>query len=180
MHKKILVSVLAITMLSITATVPVFADNNEGTASVSADAYMHDELNNRRDNAQRAIEAKRNNWGTMMRTKQMEKKADWKSTIEGRWKFIGNGFENIMMRLDSRIAKLTAEGKNTSEAQAYVEAARTAFATATAQAQTLAQQSREKQLTREEKQAAKASIEALLQTAKESLRLATQSLIELR
>lgn len=201
MNKKLSVSLLTLVMIaSAGVAMPAFANNGVGV-SASAEVRinnkdekdkkkeMRNDWKDQEDAMRKKMDDKRDDmkkqsrgWFNFFRGKSIDVrndiKAGWRNLIEARWRFVGNGFENVMARLESRIDKVEKEGKNVTTAKKHLADARISFNKARDKAAELAEDSKEDDLTVEEKMKARTEIESHLKEAKASLKLSVQALVD--
>lgn len=129
----------------------------------------------------------RANWWNIFRARKAEFKEEMRSEmkqtrrglIEARWKMLGARFENVIIRIESRIEKMEAEGKATAAAQVHVANAKESLKDAQAKAIALAESIEDKILDKEAVMKAGAEIKADLEAAKVELKLAMRVLADL-
>ncbi len=202
MTKKLSLALVMIASLifSAGATMTAFAEDDKDGVSVSADASVNinsddrwdddmdkgdrkdgwmEEREDMREERRGFFDAFRSKKAEVRNDIRMDIKQTRRGLIDARWKIIGGAFSNIIIRIESRIEKTKAEGKDTTVAANHLAKAKTALADAQATAAALAADAEDDVVNKEDAMKAKDSIKASLEIAKSELRLSVKALIEL-
>lgn len=100
--------------------------------------------------------------------------------IESRWNMLAVRFENVVNRIESRIAKMKDAGMDVAAAETHVANAKASVQAAKDAAAALAASAEGTTLTKDVVMKAKADIKADLESAKSELKLAVQVLVSLQ
>lgn len=201
MIKKLSVLLVAIAALVFAygATMTAFAEEGSADVSVSSQTSVtvgnedrggwwgNDEVREER----KEMRDDRPSWFNFFRSRKAEFKEDIRGEvradikqnrrglIEARWNMLGSRFENVIIRIESRIEKMEAEGKDTDSAETHVANAKASLRAAQAKAVALAEAAEDQILDKETVMKAAIAIKADLEAAKVELKLAIRVLAEL-